>query len=512
MLSNKPRGIAVATMLGTVALFGTSATNAAIDLDNPAANSVTYAKETLLTAGALSVGGESYYLIDGGTDSLEVSGKVGKGISGTTRLILTYTLSGLSFTDDSLDSDARMAFDLATSAEVDIADTQYTLIVNDVVANGVQKINVTLEATAANTGGIPATSRATLNIDELATSASGGTITLTSKTDLVEEADETTYVSGAGSVNVSSGIVVTSSATDAKSRVVTSFRAFEVTGDADELTDGDVTNDDDVYTANLGSFGVAADGTSLDAADGLAVAATDLGDLIDLTTGTSSVTFAGLFDPYAAAVWFDASDCAAELTSPTLRPTATLNAVETFKLALAAADDRAADQVNGDEHFLCIRANKEDGIPETEEFTVTSLYGMLDGHAFAPGGSSYNLGRITRDGVSVAIPYLSTNSHHRHRLYLSNRGSFDSLYTITFSPLDVGNVATTAMGDGEYTDTVPAGQTHVHVVSDLVTLSDKQRTAADIIVEAIKGTFDVTGVVFMDGNSDTTIFTPIQGR
>ena len=455
---------------------------------------------------------ESYYKIANGTDSLTVSGRVGKGVAGTTRLIVTYTLSGIAFTDASLASAVRDAFDLADSGGTAIADDQYTLILDNLVANGVQQISFTLEPTSANSAGIPATTVATLNILELAASANGGTVVLRSKTDLTEEADQPDYVSATGRVNVSSGIVATPVPADAQAKVKTSFRAFELTGEADILTDNDSTNDDDVYTATLGSFGVAADGTSLNAADGVAV--TDLGVLIDLTTDTSSVTFAGLFDPYAAAVWFDAaSACSGELVSPTLRPTAILNAAETFKLTLAAADNRAAGQVNVTAaHSLCIRANKVNAIPETDEFTVTSLYGKLTDRAFAPGGASYLLGRITRDGVSVSIPYLSTNMHHRHRLYLTNRGSFDSLYTITFNPLDAGNIATTAMGGGVYMDTVLAGQTHVHVVSDLVTLSTKQRTAASIDVEAIQGTFDVTGIVFKDGNSDTTIFTEMQGR
>ena len=68
MLSNKPIGIAGAAILGTVALLGTNAANAVINLDETAtmksSAAVIYAKETILESH--QVDETTYYVVDGG--------------------------------------------------------------------------------------------------------------------------------------------------------------------------------------------------------------------------------------------------------------------------------------------------------------------------------------------------------------------------------------------------------------------------------------------------------------
>ena len=103
MLSKKSFGIAGAAMLGTVALLGTNAAYAVIDLDaedksDPAA---TYAKETIIA----SVKGEddrTYYRVDSNTDGvLNVEGEVGVGGTVDSVLIIQYVLEGMVFTKTS---------------------------------------------------------------------------------------------------------------------------------------------------------------------------------------------------------------------------------------------------------------------------------------------------------------------------------------------------------------------------------------------------------------------------
>ena len=67
MLSNKSFGIAGAAMLGTVALLGTNAAYAVINLDemDKSDPAVTYAMETI-TASVEGEDGGTYYTVDGG--------------------------------------------------------------------------------------------------------------------------------------------------------------------------------------------------------------------------------------------------------------------------------------------------------------------------------------------------------------------------------------------------------------------------------------------------------------
>ena len=64
MSSRKPFGVVGATMLGIMALLGTNAANAILDLDEDTGG-VTYAKETLTGIGSVTVAGETYYMVSG---------------------------------------------------------------------------------------------------------------------------------------------------------------------------------------------------------------------------------------------------------------------------------------------------------------------------------------------------------------------------------------------------------------------------------------------------------------
>ena len=64
MSSRKPFGVVGAAMLGIVALLGTNAANAVLNLDTDTGG-VTYAKETLTVTGSVTVAGETYYMVSG---------------------------------------------------------------------------------------------------------------------------------------------------------------------------------------------------------------------------------------------------------------------------------------------------------------------------------------------------------------------------------------------------------------------------------------------------------------
>ena len=127
MFRQKLTGIAAAATLGSAAILGAGVASAAIMIDETAAamNTVTYAKETI-TADVDDHDG--YYIVGMNTtaDSLNVVGKVGTGIAGSTRLLLTFKMDGMIFTADSLDANAETALTLA-SAEGNTLDQSQTL-------------------------------------------------------------------------------------------------------------------------------------------------------------------------------------------------------------------------------------------------------------------------------------------------------------------------------------------------------------------------------------------------
>ena len=73
MSSRKPFGVVGATMLGIMALLGTNAANAVLNLDTDMGG-VTYAKETLTGTGSVTVAGETYYMVSGIGDILRCDG------------------------------------------------------------------------------------------------------------------------------------------------------------------------------------------------------------------------------------------------------------------------------------------------------------------------------------------------------------------------------------------------------------------------------------------------------
>ena len=108
MLSKKSFGIAGAAMLGTVALLGTNAANAAIDLDaDDKSATITYAKETLLKTNAGTVEGEvdgkTYYVVSDtgadGSDDLNVTGMVGVGGPAGSTVIIEFVFDNMVLTD-----------------------------------------------------------------------------------------------------------------------------------------------------------------------------------------------------------------------------------------------------------------------------------------------------------------------------------------------------------------------------------------------------------------------------
>ena len=95
MLSNKSLGIAGVAMLGTVALLGTNAANAAINVSQ-GSGGVVYALETLDVRNiVVDDDGNHYYRLAGDADTLHIVSALGIPGTGKDRYSVTYDLSGM---------------------------------------------------------------------------------------------------------------------------------------------------------------------------------------------------------------------------------------------------------------------------------------------------------------------------------------------------------------------------------------------------------------------------------
>ena len=243
----------------------------------------------------------------------------------------------------------------------------------------------------------------------------------------------------------------------------------------------------------LGSFMVGANTDLLDADGGVAVG---LADIIGETLADgSSVTISGDFS-FVSAAWLDTTN-------------ACNDTVEGRGL-VQTEDEKVLDELTAVAPptvamYLCISVPTGDAavaIPATDPYMVTTEYAAGTPMAgWPPNAGEHSLGRITRDGTTVHIPFLTTWADYNQRIVVSNRGANEADYWITFRPED-GVTATPgmyAMG------TLDGNSTIMLRAMDVVTLEGRTRTAATFVAEAKSTQIDVATVIvnMMTGGTDT---------
>ena len=251
-------------------------------------------------------------------------------------------------------------------------------------------------------------------------------------------------------------------------------------------------------TGTLGSFMVGVNTEYLDAEDGEMVM---LDDIIE-PGDTSSVTISGDFS-FVSAAWLDDDGMCDE-------PPDGLGLVQ--KDDETVMDDLMEQTPDAftDAQYLCISVPTGEeavAIPATAPYMVTTAYtaGTEDA-GWPPNAGEHALGRITRDGTTVHIPYLTTFGDYNQRIVVSNRGANPAPYWITFRP-EEGTTATPgmyAMG------TLEANSTMVLRAENVVTLVGRSRTAATFVAEAKATQIDVATVIvnMMTGGTDTVNYEP----
>ena len=460
MLGKKVFAAMLATVLGA-SLFGANAAKAVIDLDlNEGA--VTYAMETLE---ATVTGHEDYYVVTSTDAVLDVRGKVGLAGPSGSFVTIRFDLRG-------------MVFNLAPSLGM-IAGHDGTPSRRQ---GGAGEDFVSFIVPRSSSGNDAETNIVTLDVDGFGVKPGvNGSVTMTVTDDLGDDAMWTAKYDGA--VRTAQALMENAMPLDLEATVEHRFMSFNGNPEG-----------------TLGSFMVGLE-TGLRRAAGSAV----IDDLMEIIAigNTSSVTISGDFS-FSEMAWLAATKLCPAGTDDLL----TRDDDETVMGELKAQDPSVFTGVNATP-YLCISVFDAEGddavaIPETDPYIVATKYAagsMVGAAAFGPSGGEHALGKITRDGTTVHIPYLTTFADYNQRIVVSNRGANPADYWITFRPED-GVMATPGM---YATGTLAAKSTKVLRAMDVVTLEGRSRTAVTFVAEAQASQIDVATVIvnMMTGGTDT---------
>ena len=472
MLSRKTLGVAGAAILGSMALLATNTASAAIDLDK-GTGGVKVAKETLLDTATTTPTGTTtkYYDLVEGTaadGAYDLTMKQGIVIPEGATLYLRIELMNMVFNDTT----ATIAPDNAGTGTASLlsgaTDGGNTVIVTLVGAAG---------TTADDVLTIP------INSISVLPDAAGSV-----KTTLHRESLDASLGTGAlrtvmadNVVQVVDGLEEKSMSSGAMADVSSGFAMF----------DGN-----DKTSAQIGYLRIKAMDKAIHRA-GTAVRGPGsflgVGDAI-------TATFKGDFSNHTFKVYrpvYPAMNCTGETSEPTLSKDK-----DELKVVLANSAEGEGDGLTTDATAnpqtvktvmlaLCVEVAEKNtmAIPDTE-YTATVKYMKLANAMFPRADQTLTIGSIGRTGTTVQIPYLTTYEGYNQRIVLSNRGSAEAEYMITFRP-EAGVMATA----GEAAEGMLAPMSTVTLSAmDVVMLEGGSRTAATVTVVADKKMIDVTSV------------------
>ena len=465
MFGKKVFAAMLATVLGA-SLFGANAAKAVIDLDadvKPAV--VTYATETLAVA---VEDYDDYYVVDTSSDpdlNLNVMGKVGLGGPPDSFVTVRFDLTGMVFN---------------ATPSLDIVGHAGTPSLRDGGDPGEDFVSFISSRGSESRDG---SEFATLTVASLGVKPSvGGSVTMTVTDSLGDGAEHTESYTNA--VRTDRALQEIAMPLNLQATVEQRFKSFGPI----EGTMGTM--------GTLGSFIVETDITLLNAAGGEAVAVANIYD-----DAESSVTISGDFS-FAETAWLAGMVDCPEGTGDLLQREDEMvmdELMEQLPSVFATAQ------------FLCISVHTGDNavaIPTTDPYMVTTAYdGGTPMAGWPANDGEYALGRITHDGTTVHIPYLTTWENYNQRIVVSNRGTNPADYEIMFRP-EEGVTATPndmyAMG------TLDGGSTIVLRARDVVTLEGGSRTAATFVAEAQSTQIDVATIMvnLMNGSTDTVNYEP----
>ena len=157
--------------------------------------------------------------------------------------------------------------------------------------------------------------------------------------------------------------------------------------------------------------------------------------------------------------------------------------------------------------YLCVSIDNENEVEIAVgdySLDVTLGTGAMDTRPFpAVGDGPFTVGRITHDGTTVQIPYLTTYEGYNQRIVIVNRSKEDVAYSMTFSTeADVTatpGMAAEGMANG--------GATTVLRAVDVVTIEGGNRASAQVVLLADPAKLDMATQVVnkMGGGTDTVV-------
>ena len=345
MHSKKSFGIAGVAMLGTVALLGTSAANAVVDLSGDG-DDIIFAMESVTET--VDEDG-MYHKVTGTTgsanstavDLLDIVGATGVGTTAGVDLIVTYTLNGMVFGETLDDASIELyAVDAdgnrTGSTEVDSASRSKGGNAGDseVVFSLNSGDNITLDH------------QLILRVSSLGVSSGGGTASMTVA---FEHGQIDPSMSGpSNAVSLESGASADGTSPAPRTHAARGYTDFGFSGGEPSLS------------RSLGRFSI--DVAHLNAADGMEATIENVfgTDSID-DTDVARVEFSGGQTDFAAHVWLEDGDACGDFTEGTDvdlidRDDDGNNTGELVAAMLGDLDVAAADTDGGDGRLFCIQA------------------------------------------------------------------------------------------------------------------------------------------------------------
>ena len=177
MLSKKSFGIAGAAMLGTVALLGTNAANAAMNLDDDddgmamATATVTFAQETVT---ATTDDDGMYYMVSGNASELNIMHTIGIGAIQDGEYEIVYELTGMVFSPDLMSNSIMLGLSASPGDNRLIAEGQRGLQSGGMAGDKKAVFEIAAQETEINQTDI-----LTLQIPSLGVMAGGGSVKVT---------------------------------------------------------------------------------------------------------------------------------------------------------------------------------------------------------------------------------------------------------------------------------------------------------------------------------------------
>ena len=503
MFRHKFLGIAAAATLGLAAVLGSTAAYAVKIVTTKGANpvtaglaSVTYAAETLLkgtdniTEATDETDTAMYYNIGG--DDLLISAPADIAANAGDFYLVTFVLEGMVFQEAvaTEDLDPVGTFSLAAGGKA--GDT-------------------TAVFRTTNTGAIATDANIELEA-KFAISGSAGTIkrTVTNRAlEGIEGIDHQMTHTGTGIIKVAAALKETAAAMNPMAEVAAGFKEFlagRTTASVGTLMVG-------FKEAHRVASGTGA-GDDVDMLDQLIVTADDT--TVTPSVPSSTVSFTGDFSFASKAFLHGDADCGAaaddaHAANPNSDP----------ELASAAAELLVRDDemvvagttmaVNVTEfampQHLCIMVNPDADEPKrieaTTAYTAMGSYKGIADAAIGPMPEMQTLGMIGRNGVTVRLPYLTTNAKFSQRIRVVNRGAA-ALYTIDLQSGDMPTSLEDTLEANSITDLMVGGENgFIDTIG-----GGRGATAGSLIIESQPSMIDVMSIQINRelGTTDTVNF------